>query len=326
MNAVNKFAKMVAIGSALPKKVLTNLELEKFLNTTDAWIIDRTGIKQRHVSTAGETVVDLAVIAAVTALKNYGYTSSDIDLIVVATATPEYVFPSVACLVQDKLNIPACFALDVSAACSGFVYALSVANNAIKSQQAKRALVIGSDTLTKVVNWEDKSTCVLFGDGAGAVILEASSQPGIIDIILKADGKYKDLLILSNTNISSKYQYITMNGNKVFKLAVGLLSDIVIELLEKNNLSINDIDWFVPHQANIRILQATAKNLNIPMEKMIITIDKHANTSAASIPLALDYGIKSGLIKSGQKILFEAFGSGLTWGAALMQHAGYTNH
>jgi len=319
MNALYKYANIVAVGSALPKKIITNLELESFLNTTDAWVFERTGIKQRHVSDSGETSADLAAIAAGYALKNSGYTNNDIDFIVVATSTSEYVFPSTACLVQDKLKIPPCYALDVSAACSGFIYALSVANNAIRLQQAKRALVIGADTLTKVVNWEDKSTCILFGDGAGAVILEASNQPGIMDLILKADGKYKDLLTLNNIGISSKQPYVGMKGNDVFKLAVTWLSDIVIELLERNNLNITDIDWVVPHQANIRILQSMAKQLNIPVEKMIVTIDTHANTSAASIPLALDYAIKRSLFRPGQKILLEAFGGGLTCGAILLE-------
>lgn len=308
-----KYAKILATGSYLPTKIVTNNDLAQIVETSDEWITQRTGIKQRYVVEENETVVTIGAKAARVALDTAGLQPSDIDMIIVATCTAEYVFPSTACLIQAELDIPNCAAFDVQAACSGFIYALSIAKQFIASGEKKRVLLVGTETMSKVIDWKDRSSCILFGDGAGAVILEASDTPGIISTHLNADGRFKDVLSLCN-------DHIHMQGNTVFKLAVKWLSEIAKEALIANNLQAEDIDWVVPHQANIRIIQSTVKSLGIDLEKVIVTVDKHANTSAASIPLALDEAIRDGRIKRGQNLLFEAFGGGLTWGSALVRY------
>lgn len=308
------FARIVATGSYLPPKVLTNADLATMVDTSDEWIIQRTGIKQRYVVDASDNVVTMGAKAARIALDTAGLSSDDIDMIIVATCTAEQVFPSVACLLQSELGIPNCPAFDIQAACSGFIYALSIGMQFINGKQAKRVLLVGTEAMSKVLDWTDRSSCILFGDGAGAVILEASDVPGVLSTHLNADGNYKDVLTLLNSD------HIHMQGNTVFRLAVKWLSEIARQALTANNLQAADVDWVVPHQANIRIIQSTVKSLGIPLEKVIVTVDKHANTSAASIPLALDVAIRDGRIKRGQNLLFEAFGGGLTWGSALVRY------
>jgi len=308
------YARIVATGSYLPPKILTNLDLTKSVDTSDEWITQRTGIKQRCIIGEQENVVTMAAKSARSALQTANLQPSDINMIIVATCTAEQVFPSVACLLQAELDIPNCAAFDIQAACSGFIYGLSIANQFLVGKQAQRVLLVGTEAMSKVVDWQDRSSCILFGDGAGAVILESAAEPGIISTHLCANGKYKDVLTLLNGD------YIKMQGNTVFKLAVKWLSEIAQQALDTNKLQATDIDWVVPHQANIRIIQATVKHLGIPLEKVIVTVDKHANTSAASIPLALDVAIRDGRIKRGQNLLFEAFGGGLTWGSALVRY------
>lgn len=319
------YAKVIGTGSFLPEKVLTNAELEKMVDTTDEWIVSRTGISQRHIANDGETTCDLATAAARQAIAAAGIDANTIDIIVVATTTPDQVFPSTACLVQDRLDIHGCPAFDIQAVCSGFIYALDIVNKYMATGAVKRALVIGAETLSRIIDWEDRGTCVLFGDGAGAVILEASSEPGIISTHIHADGQYNQLLHVPG-GISKNYKqvleaeaYIQMQGSDVFKVAVKTLGEVVIETLTKNNMSKADIDWLVPHQANIRIISATAKKLNMPMEKVVVTVGKHGNTSAASIPLAFDSAVRENKIKPGQTVLMEAFGGGFTWGSVLLK-------
>ncbi len=306
------YSKINGTGSYLPKKILTNKDLEAFVDTTHEWIFKRTGIKQRHIAEGNETTSFMAVEAALEAIKFSTIEAKDIDLIVVATTTPDYIFPSTACLVQNKLNIVAP-AFDIQAACTGFIYALSIADNFIKSGTNHNVLVIGSEKYSNLLNWNDRSTCVLFGDGAGAVILSASDKQGVISSQIYADGKYNDLLIAENMQIK-------MKGNDVFKVAVNTLGKLVDDTLEKNKLNKEDISWLVPHQANLRIINATAKKLSMSLDRVVVTIDKHANTSAASIPLALNEAIKDGRIKKNQILLLEAFGSGFTWGSALVRY------
>lgn len=308
------FARIAATGSYLPAKILTNDDLAKMVDTSDAWIQQRTGIKQRHIVGENDNVVSMAAHASRTALENAGLSPKDIDMIIVATCSAEQVFPSSACLLQNELGMPHCPAFDVQAACSGFLYALSIANQFIVGKQCRRVLVVGSEAMSKVVDWTDRSSCILFGDGAGVVILEASETPGILSTHLNSDGNFKDALYLPNAD------YIHMQGNTVFKLAVKWLSEVAKEAIQANNLQAEDIDWVVPHQANIRIIQSTIKSLNIPTEKVVITVEQHANTSAASIPLALDLAVRDGRIQRGQNLLFEAFGGGLTWGSALVRY------
>jgi len=308
-----KYARIVATGSYLPPKILTNADLANMVDTSDEWIIQRTGIKQRYVVDS-DNVVTMGTKAARQAIETSGLKASDIDMIIVATCTAEQVFPSVACLLQAELEIPNCPAFDIQAACSGFIYALSIAMQFIAAKQAKHILLVGTEAMSKVVDWTDRSSCILFGDGAGAMILEASDTPGVLSTHLNADGNYKDVLSLRNSDC------IHMQGNTVFRLAVKWLSEIAKQALAANNMQASDVDWVVPHQANIRIIQSTVKSLGIPLEKVIVTVDKHANTSAASIPLALDVAIRDGRIKRGQNLLFEAFGGGLTWGSALVRY------
>lgn len=308
------FAKILASGSYLPPKILTNADLAAMVDTSDEWITQRTGIKQRCIVGENENVVTMGAAAARNALATAGLQPTDINMIIVATCTAEQVFPSTACLLQAELGIPNCPAFDIQAACSGFIYALSVATQFIASKQMRRVLIVGTEAMSKVVDWKDRSSCILFGDGAGAIILEASDVPGVLSTHLNADGNFKDVLSLCSGD------YIQMQGNTVFRLAVKWLSEIARQALVANDLQAEDIAWVVPHQANIRIIQSTVKSLGIPLEKVIVTVDKHANTSAASIPLALDVAIRDGRIQRGQNLLFEAFGGGLTWGSALVRY------
>ena len=315
------FSKIIGVGSYLPKKLLTNKDLEKGLDTTDEWITSRTGIKERHIVGPNEHTTDLAFEAARNAINNASINAKEIDLIIVATTTPDKIFPSTACNVQTKLGIKNCPAFDVQAVCSGFIYALSIADKFIKTNSAKNILVIGADSMSKITDYTDRSNAILWGDGAGAVVLSASNEQGILSTHIHADGQHEELLHVPKTNVGNKIQQtIEMKGSQVFKIAVNTLDKIVDEALIANQLKKEDIDWLVPHQANIRILEATAKKLEMSMDKVIVTIDRHGNTSAASIPLALDDGIKSGKIKSGHLLLMEAFGGGFTWGSALIRY------
>ncbi len=319
------YSKISGTGAYLPEKILTNSNLEKIVDTNDQWIRERTGIEQRHISADGELCSDLGVNAAKQAMENAGVAVNDIDLIVVATSTPDQMFPSTACIIQSKLGAK-CPAFDVTAACSGFVYALSTADSYIRAGAAKNVLVIGAETYSRILNWKDRNTCVLFGDGAGAVVLQASDEPGVLSVKIGADGDYKDLLGIP-WGVSQGYDALTeetkwfdMKGNDVFKHAVKTLSGIALDILNDNGFDPYATDyWLVPHQANIRILKSTAKKIKLPEEKVIVTVDKHANTSAASIPLALHDALESEKIKPGDLALLEAFGVGLTWGAALVR-------
>ena len=314
------FSKIIGVGSYLPTKVLTNKDLEKSLDTTDEWITLRTGIKERHIVGPDELTNDLAFEAARNAINNAGINSNEIDLIIVATTTPDKIFPSTACNVQTKLGIKNCPAFDIQAVCSGFIYALSVADNFIKTNSAKNVLVIGADSMSKITDYSDRSNAILWGDGGGAVVLSAANEQGILSTHIHADGQYEELLHVPKRNVGKIIQQtIEMQGSQVFKIAVNALDKIVEEALIANQLQKEDIDWLIPHQANIRILEATAKKLKMSMDKVIVTIDRHGNTSAASIPLALDEGINSNRIKPGQLLLMEAFGGGFTWGSALIR-------
>ncbi len=320
------YSRISGTGSYLPEKVLTNTDLESMVDTTHEWIADRTGIHKRHIAAEGETTCDLAENAARRAIESAGIDCSAIDLIIVATTTPDKVFPSVACLLQQRLGIHGCAAFDIQAVCSGFVYAMGVADQFIRNRTSRCALIIGADTLSRIIDWTDRSTCVLFGDGAGAVVLQATDQPGILASHLHADGMYQELLMVPD-GISQGYDqvrkgraYIHMEGSEVFKVAVNTLERIVDETLDSSQLGKDDIDWLVPHQANIRIIRATAKKLRLPMERVVVTVDEHGNTSAASIPLALDTAVRDGRIQRGQMLLLEAFGGGFTWGAVLLKY------
>ena len=320
------FSQIKGTGGYLPEKVLTNHDLEKMVETSDQWITDRTGIKKRHIAAEGETTCDLAEHAARQAMETAGVGAADVDLIIVATTTPDRVFPSTACLLQQRLDIHGCTAFDVQAVCTGFVYALGIADKFIRSGSHRCALVVGAETLSRIVDWTDRDTCVLFGDGAGAVVLGASDEPGILSTHLHADGQYKDLLSTTG-GISEGFQndidgsaYITMQGNEVFKMAVNTLGRIVDETLVANNMEKSDIDWLVPHQANIRIINATAKKLRMNTDHVVVTVQEHGNTSAASVPLALNEAVRDGRIKRGETLLLEAFGGGFTWGSALLRY------
>ena len=314
------YSKIIGHGSYLPTKILTNKDLESTLDTTDEWIFTRTGIKERHIADDNETTSDLAYMAAMEAIKFAEINANDIDLIILATTTPDKIFPSTACTVQAKLGIK-CPAFDIQAVCTGFIYALSIADKFIKTSSAKNILVIGADRMSSITDYKDRSNAILWGDGAGAVIINSSKEPGILSTHIHADGMYEDMLYVPKSSERKKEtETIQMQGNQVFKFAVNTLDQIVDETLTYNKLQKSDIDWVVPHQANIRILEATAKKLDMSMSKIIVTIDRHGNTSAASIPLALDEGIKVGKIKANQTILMEAFGGGFTWGSALIKY------
>jgi 3-oxoacyl-[acyl-carrier-protein] synthase-3 len=320
MSLIN--ARILGTGSYLPEGLLTNADLEQRIETTDAWIVERTGIRERHVAAEGQFTSDLAVEAAKAALLSAKMDVNDIELIVLATTTPDRVFPSVACLVQGKLGITnGCPAMDIQAVCSGFIYALSTANAFIRSGQVKTALVIGAETLTRITDYNDRGNCMLWGDGAGAVVLGASEEEGIISTHLHADGRYEEMLYVEGggTRGIGEPAYMRMQGNGVFKMAVNTLDAIVDETLAANGLQKSDLDWLVPHQANKRIIDATARKLDMSMDRVILTVGEHGNTSAASVPLALDTGVKDGRIKRGELILMEAFGGGFTWGSALVR-------
>jgi 3-oxoacyl-[acyl-carrier-protein] synthase-3 len=318
-------SRIAGTGSYLPEKVVTNKDLEKSIDTTDEWIQERTGICRRHIAAEGESCSDMALAAAHKAIEMAGIDVSDIDLIVIGTTTPDKVFPSTACIVQRRLDLHGFAAFDVQAVCSGFVYALDIANRMIVTGAAKTALVIGSETLSRIVNWDDRGTAVLFGDGAGAVILEATDEPGIISTHIHADGAFEDLLEvpygISNgyDMVKAEKAFIQMQGNAVFRKAVGTLGSMARETLDGSGVDKHDLDWLVPHQANLRIISAAAKKLDLPMERVVVTVDEHANTSSASIPLALDTAVRDGRIQRGQLLLFEAFGAGFTWGSALVR-------
>ena len=320
-------SRIAGTGSALPARVVTNDELAQRVDTSDEWIATRTGIRQRHVAGEGETTVSLGRDAALRAMEAAGIQPGDIDLIVFGTTTPNLIFPSSACLLQAELGIAGCPALDVNAAGCGFVYALSVADKFIRAGDAKTALVVGSETLTRMVDWSDRSTCVLFGDGAGAVVLKADPTTGILSTHLHADGAKKELL-WNPVGVSEGFKpgednagvRVLMTGNEVFKHAVKALDSLVDETLEANGLDRHDIDWLIPHQANLRIIEATAKRLDMPMERVIVTVDKHGNTSSGSVPLALDEAVRSGKVQRGQLVLLEAFGGGFTWGSVLLRY------
>lgn len=315
------YSRIAGTGSYLPERILTNAELERMVDTTDEWIVARTGIKERHIAADGEYTSDMAQHAAQRAIAAAGIASQDVDLIIVATTTPDRVFPSTACLLQQKLGIAGCPAFDVQAVCSGFVYALTTADQFIKSGAAKCALVVGAETISRITDWTDRSNCILWGDGAGAVILTASDEPGIISTHLHADGSYSELLSVSG-GVSKQdcKPTIQMEGNAVFKMAVNTLDAIVDETLGANGMEKAHVDWLVPHQANIRIIQATAKKLGMGMERVVVTVDRHGNTSAASIPLALDVAVRDGRIQRGETVLMEAFGGGFTWGSVLLKY------
>ncbi len=320
------YARIIGTGHYLPEKVLTNADLERLVDTSDEWIRDRTGIRQRHVAAEGQTTGDLAEMAARRALDDAGVKAGDIDLLLVGTTTPDLVFPSTACLLQHRLGMADCGAFDINAACSGFIYALSVADQYIRSGNARKVLVVGAETLSRMVDWTDRSTSVLFGDGAGAAVLSADETPGILSTHIHANGGYSDLLKV-DVGVSRGFKAeprgglsISMKGNEVFKVAVRTLGRIVDETLAANQLGKEDLDWLIPHQANLRIIQATARKLGMSMDQVIVTVDRHGNTSSASVPMALDVALRSGRIKRGDKLLLEAFGGGFTWGAALLAY------
>lgn len=321
-----KFSRIIGTGSYLPEKVVSNADLEKILETSDEWIRERTGISERRVAREDETSGDMAEVAAQRAMKAAGINPEDIGLLIVGTTTPDLVFPSTACLIQARLGLPDCGAMDVNAACSGFMYALSIADKYIRCGEVKSALVIGVDKLTAMLDWNDRGTAVLFGDGAGAVVLEASDEAGILSTHIHAAGRHSDLLGV-DVGVSTGFKAedrggvrIKMKGNEVFKVAVRTLGRIVDETLEHNGMEKSELDWLIPHQANLRIISATAKKLGMTMDQVVVTVDKHGNTSAGSVPLALDEAVRSGNIKRGQVLLLEAFGGGFTWASALIKY------
>jgi 3-oxoacyl-[acyl-carrier-protein] synthase III len=313
-------------GSYLPKRIMLNAELAAKVNSSAEWIEQRTGIKQRHLAADGETTADIATIAAERALEDAGLSAQDIDLIILATSTPDNTFPATATTVQDRLGIHHGFAFDIQAVCSGFVFALSVADNYIRTGQSKRALVIGAETFSRILDWEDRSTCVLFGDGGGAIVIEPgegrgdSSDRGVISTHLRSDGQYNDKLYVDGGPSSTQtVGHLRMQGQEVFRRAVGFLSEVIEAALDASDLETKDIDWFVPHQANRRIIEATARKMGLSWDKVILTVGQHANTSAASIPLALRVALDDGKIKPGDLVLLEAMGGGFTWGSALVR-------
>ena len=320
------YSKIAGTGRYLPKRVLSNFDLEKMVDTTDEWIRTRTGVERRHVCAEDETTSDMCVEAAKVAIKDAGIDVSDIDFVIVGTTTPDLIFPNIATLIQHRLGIPACTAFSIEAACTGFIYALTTADKFIKAGETKCALVIGAECITKLVDWNDRNTCVLFGDGAGAVIVKPSDEPGIISCHLGADGQYKELLYYPVGASKDLYKAgtdevaISMKGNEVFKVAVKTLGNVASAALETAGIDKSELDWLIPHQANMRIIQATAKRLGLPLDKVILTVQDHGNTSAASVPMALDVGVRDGRIQRGQLVLMEAFGGGFTWGSVLMRY------
>ncbi len=320
------YSRIAGTGSYLPEKIMTNRELEKLVDTSDQWIRERTGIEQRHIARDDETTVDLAEHAARSAIDAAGIDPQEIDLIILATSTPDKIFPSSACILQARLDIHGCPAFDIQAVCTGFVYALAVADKFIKTGASKKALVIGAEVFSRILNWQDRATCVLFGDGAGAVVLEASEETGILSSHIHADGKYENLLWVPHgigdgfEEVRAGKAYVEMRGNEVFKMAVNTLGRIVDETLAANQMMKSDIDWLVPHQANIRIITATVKKLKMSMDQVVVTVNKHGNTSAASVPLALDVAVRDGRIQRHELVMLEAFGGGFTWGSVLLRY------
>ena len=320
------YSRIAGTGRYLPERIMTNADLEKIVETSDEWIRTRTGVERRHVAAEDETTSDLCVNAAWQAIDSAGISVEDIDLIVVGTTSPDLIFPNIGTIIQEKLGIHGCAAFSIEAACTGFIYALATADKFVRAEESKCALVIGAEIITKLVDWSDRSTCVLFGDGAGAVILKPSEEQGIISCHLGADGQYKELLYypvgvstdLAKAGVGDSR--IIMSGNEVFKVAVKTLGNVAAEALEANDIDKSDLDWLIPHQANLRIIQATAKRLDLPMEKVILTVQDHGNTSAASVPMALDVGVRDGRVQRGQLVLMEAFGGGFTWGSVLMRY------
>lgn len=320
MNQSGHFARIVGTGSYLPERVVTNRDLSEKIATTDEWIVSRTGIQARHVAGEGELTSDLALQAGRRAMENAGVGPAEIDLIIVATTTPDMVFPSTACLLQDKLGVRQGAAFDVQAVCTGFIYALATANALMKTGQHRCALVVGAEVFSRLLNWEDRRTCVLFGDGAGAVVLKTADQPGILSAHLHADGSQGDILRVSAGLAKGEitgHPFVEMDGQAVFKCAVSVLAEVAREALDHNQLQGQDLDWFIPHQANLRIINATADRMKIPRERVITTVHHHGNTSAASVPLALDTAVADGRIKSGDMLLLQGVGGGMTWGAVL---------
>lgn len=316
------YARIVGTGGYLPEKVLTNQELARMVDTSDEWIATRTGIRQRHIAADDQMASDLALEASRKALVAAGISADQLNLIVVATTTPDMIFPSTACILQAKLGVRGCAAFDVQAVCSGFVYALATADLFVRTGQCRYALVVGTEVYSRILDWTDRSTCVLFGDGAGAVVVAASERPGIVGSKLHADGNYAKILSVPGQVCGGAVRgtaFVTMEGNAVFKFAVRVLEEVVEEILGSYGAGRSAIDWLIPHQANLRIIEATARKLGLPMHKVIVTVDRHANTSAASIPLALDEAVRDGRIRSGQHVLLEAVGGGFTWGAVLMK-------
>ncbi len=320
------YSRIEGTGRYLPERIMTNADLEKIVDTSDEWIRTRTGVERRHVASEDELTSDLCVEAAKNAIEDAGITAEDLDLIVVGTTSPDLIFPNIATIIQEKLGIHGCAAFSIEAACTGFIYALTTADKFVRVGESKCALVIGAEIITKLIDWTDRATCVLFGDGAGAVILKPSEEQGIISCHLGADGKYKDLLYypvgvskdLAKAGVGDSR--IIMSGKEVFKVAVKILGNVATQTLEANNIDQSELDWLIPHQANLRIIQATAKRLGLPMEKVILTVQDHGNTSAASVPLALDVSVRDGRVKRGQLVLMEAFGGGFTWGSVLMRY------
>jgi 3-oxoacyl-[acyl-carrier-protein] synthase-3 len=317
------YARIVGTGSRLPDKVLTNHDLEALVETSDDWIIGRTGIRQRHIAAEGEFTSDLAYRACVNALQSAGRTAADVDLIIVATSTPDMVFPSSACLLQAKLGVKKGAAFDVQAVCTGFIYALGTAELFIRSGRHKCALVVGAEVFSRILDWKDRSTCVLFGDGAGAVLLEASDTPGILSSHLHADGSHAGILNVPGHVCGGAVQgdpTLKMDGGAVFKLAVRVLEESAREALHANGLQVSDLDVYIPHQANVRIISHVAKKLGLPESKCIVTVDRHANTSAASVPLALDVAVRDGRVRPGHTVLLQGVGGGFTWGSVLLKY------
>ncbi len=314
------YTRIVGTGSYLPERIVANDELARRLATSDEWIRARTGIRERHIARPDERASDLALNASLRAIEAAGIAASEIDLIIVATSTPDFVFPSTACLLQRRLGIAGGASFDLQAVCSGFVYALATANSFIRGGEYKRALVVGAEVFSRILDWNDRGTCVLFGDGAGAVVLSASDTPGILATALHADGRQADILCVPGNVCGGKIEgsaFLTMDGQAVFKFAVRVLEEVARETMDKAGMTADDIDWLIPHQANVRILEATARRLGVDASRLVVTVDRHANTSAASIPLALDEAVRDGRIRSGQRVLFEGVGGGFTWGAVL---------
>ena len=320
------YSKIAGTGRFLPERILTNADLEKMVDTSDEWIRTRTGVERRHIAREDQTTSDLCVEAAKVAMDAAGVSAADIDLIVVGTTSPDLIFPNIGTLVQQRLGVHGCPAFSIEAACTGFIYALAIADKFVRAGEAKCALVIGAEIISKLVDWTDRSTCVLFGDGAGAVIVRPATEPGILSCHLGADGQYKDLLYYPVGASKDLHKAgrdgarIIMSGNEVFKVAVKTLGNVAEQALAANNISKDQIDWLIPHQANLRIIQATAKRLELSMERVILTVQDHGNTSAASVPMALDVGVRDGRIRRGQLLLLEAFGGGFTWGSVLLRY------